>query len=123
MNKPVRIVLLGGADEEFRRLNEIVGNQIKFGKENSEEIQLLKSIKQKIGFIKSNPFYGDPIAKNLIPEEYKIKYPSTNLFRAELSQFWRMIYTLKGDEIEIIAFILDIIDHPNYNKKFGYKKK
>lgn len=123
MNKPVRVVLLGEADEEFKRLNEIVGNQIRSGRENSEEIQLLNSIKQKISFIKSNPFYGDPIAKNLLPKEYKIKYRAINLFRAELSQFWRMLYTLKGDEIEIIAFVLDIINHPDYNKKFGYKKK
>ena len=123
MSKPVRVVLLGEAEEEFKKLNEIVGNQIKFKRESSEEIQLLKSIKQKIDFIKSNPFYGDPIAKNLIPKEYKIKYRSINLFRVELSQFWRMLYTLKGDEIEIIAFVLDIIDHPTYDNKFKYKGK
>ncbi len=123
MNKPVRVVLLGEADEEFKRLNEIVGKQIKSGRENSEEIQLIRSIKQKVDFIKNNPFYGDPIAKNLIPEEYKTKYRLTNLFRAELSQFWRMLYTLKGDEIEIVAFVLDIVSHPDYDKKFGYRKK
>ena len=59
--------------------------------------------------------------KNLIPKKYKIKHNASNLFRVELSHFWRMLYTLKGDEIEIIAFILDITDHPDYNKKFGYK--
>lgn len=121
MNRIVRVVLLGDAEDEFKRLNEIVGNQIKSGRENSEEIQLLRSIRQKIDFIKSNPFYGDPIAKNLIPKEYKIKYKVINLFRAELSQFWRMLYTLKGDEIEIVAFVLDILPHPGYDKKFGYK--
>ena len=26
-----------------------------------------------------------------------------------------------GTEIEIIAFVLDIIDHPDYDKKFGYR--
>jgi len=123
MGKPVRVVFLGGADEEFKRLNEIAGNQLKSGRENSEEIQLIKSIKQKIDFIKSNPFYGDPIAKNLIPEEYKIKYRAVSLFRAELSRFWRMLYTLKGDEIEIVAFVLDILPHPDYDKKFGYRKQ
>ena len=123
MNKPVRVVLLGEADEEFKRLNEIVGKQIKSGRENSEEIQLIRSIKQKVDFIKNNPFYGDPVAKNLIPEVYKTRYRVTNLFRAELSQFWRMLYTLKGDEIEIVAFVLDIISHPDYDKKFGYRKK
>jgi hypothetical protein len=34
-----------------------------------------------------------------------------------------MLYTLtNGDsEIEIIAFVLDVIDHKEYDKKFGYK--
>ena len=120
MNKPVRIILLGEAEKEFKKLNEIVGNQLKSGRENSNEMQLLKSIKQKIDFIRDNPFYGNPIAKNLIPKEYKKRYQLTNLFRAELSQFWRMLYTLKGNEIEIVTFILDIIHHPKYDKKFGY---
>ncbi len=49
----------------------------------------------------------------------------TNLFWVELSNFWRMLCTLTDgeSEIEIIAFVLDIIDHVTYDKKFGYKKK
>lgn len=120
--KSVRVILLGKAETAYKRLNEIVGKQIESGKESSNEIQLLRSIKQKIDFIKANPFYGDPIAKNLIPEEYKIA-GAINLFRAELSQFWRMIYTVKGNEVEIVAFVLDILPHPDYDKKFGYKKR
>ena len=43
----------------------------------------------------------------------------------ELLDYWRMLYTLADGEtrIEIIAFILDVIDHKGYDKKFGYKKK
>ena len=122
MNKPVRVVLLGEADNAFKKLNEIVGAQVKMGTENTDEMRLLKSIRQKIDFVKANPFYGDPVAKRLIPEEYKI-YGAVNLFRVELSGFWRMLYTLKGDKIEIVAFVLDIIDHQIYDKKFGYRKK
>jgi len=33
-----------------------------------------------------------------------------------------MIYTLESDEIEIIVFVLDIIDHDEYNKKFKFRK-
>lgn len=121
--KPVRVILLDEAEKEFKRLNEIVGLQIKNGKEGTEEIQLLRSIKQKIDFIKVNPFYGDNIQKHLIPKEYLIKYQVSNLFRVELSNFWRMIYTVKGNQAEIINFILDIIDHPTYDKKFGYRKQ
>lgn len=122
MNKPVRVILLDEADSEYKKLNEIVGQQIKEGKENTEEIQLLRSIKQKIEFIKANPFYGDNIAKGLIPKYYVVKYNAKNLWRAELINFWRMIYTIKGDQVEVICFVLDILSHKDYDKKFGYEK-
>src|SRR3989344_4301779 len=118
MNKKVKVILLGQADIEYKKLNEIVGQQIKEGKENSDEMQLLRSIKQKVDFIKANPFYGDNIPKKLIPKDYNVQ----NLWRVELTNFWRMLYTIKGDEIEIICFVLDILDHKRYDKIFGYKK-
>ena len=119
MNKPVRVILVDDADESYKKLNDVVGEQIKQGKENSEEIQLLKSIKQKTEFVKANPFYGDNIPKNLIPKDYNVG----NLWRVELTGYWRMLYTIKGDQIEVICFILEITDHDRYNKIFGYKKK
>ncbi|MEK6888499.1 MAG: hypothetical protein AABW80_00140 [Nanoarchaeota archaeon] len=117
MNKPVKAILIGEAKEAYKKLIEVTGLQIKHGKENTEEMQLLKSIKQKTEFIKQNPFYGDNIKKNLIPEGYNVK----NLWRVELINYWRMLYTIKGDQIEIVCFILDILSHPDYDKKFGYK--
>ena len=123
MNKPVKLILLDEADSEYKRLNELVGQQLKESKENTQEIQLLRSIKQKVEFIKANPFYGDNIPKALIPKEYIIKYNAKNLWRVELTNYWRMLYTIKGDQVEVICFILDIIDHKNYDKKFGYRKK
>ena len=123
MNKPVRVILLGEADAEYKSLNQLVGQQLKEGKQSTFEIQLLNSIKQKINFIKLNPFYGDNIPKKLIPQEYKTMYGATNLWRAELVHYWRMLYTIKGDQVEIICFILDIVNHNDYNKKFGYMKR
>jgi len=119
MKKPVRIILINDAKESFIRLNEIVGHQIKFNKENTKEMQLLKSIKTKIEFIKQNPFYGDSIKKEQIPKDYNVP----NLWRTELTNYWRMLYTIRGDEIEIICFILNIINHDDYNKIFSYRKK
>jgi len=119
MNKPVRVILLDEADIEYKRLNKLVGQQIKERKENTKEMQLLRSIKQKIEFIRVNPFYGDNIHKRNIPKEYNVQ----NLWRVELSQYWRMLYTIKGDQIEIICFILGIINHHEYDKKLGYRKK
>lgn len=119
MNKPVRVILLDEAKSEYKKLNEIVGQQIKEGKENTFEMQLLRSIKQKTGFIKANPFYGDNIPKKYIPKGYNVP----NLWRVELVNFWRMLYTIRGDQVEIICFILEIINHDKYNKIFGYRKK
>ncbi len=118
MNKPVRIILIDDAKDAYTELNTIAGEQQRNGKKNSQELQLLRAITAKKNILKQNPFYGDNIPKNLIPKSYHVD----NLWRIELPGFWRMLYTIKGDEIEIICFILDIIDHDTYNKKFKYKK-
>lgn len=120
MNKKVRVILLDNADSEYKKLNQTVGRQINEGKENTEEMQLLRSINQKKELIRANPFYGQNIEKKKIP---KMHYRVSNLWRVELTGFWRMLYTIKGDEVQIICFILDIINHKDYNKAFGYKKR
>ena len=114
--KSVRVVLSPEAEEAYKQLNGLAVN-------SKLEKSILNSIKKKVELIKINPHYGNPIAKNLIPREYVLKYGVTNLFRVELSGFWRMLYTLTNDETEvvIVAFVLDIIDHKEYDKKFGYK--
>ena len=119
MKRMVRVVLIDEADSELKRLNEIVGQQAREGKTNTEEMQLLKSIKTKIEFIRANPFYGDNVPKDRIPAEYG----SQNMWHVELCNHWRMLYTIKGDLIEVFCFVLDILDHEKYNKKFGYKKR
>lgn len=114
--KIIRIKLSPEAEEVYQHLN-------KEAPDSKTERMILKAVNQKVELIKANPHFGGPIAKKLIPEEYKQKYGVTNLFRVELPTFWRMLYTLTDgeSEIEIIAFVLDIIDHEEYNKKFGYK--
>ena len=114
--KQVRIVLSPEAREVFNYLN----SQADFSK---HERMILKSFRQKVDLIKMNPHFGDSIRKTLIPKKYLIQYGVTNLFRVELPNFWRMLYTLTEGEtkIEIIAFVLEIIDHKEYSKRFGYK--
>jgi len=114
----VRVKLSPEAEEVYNHLNrEAPGSKT--------ERMILKAVNQKVELMKSNPQYGDPIAKSLIPAEYRQKYGITNLFRVELPAFWRMLYTLTDgeSEIEIIAFVLDIIGHKQYDKKFGYRGK
>ena len=115
--KTVNVVFSPEAKEVYEYLN---GQALK----SKIERTIFNAINDKIKLIKFNYHYGDPIKKELIPKEYQLKYGVTNLFRVELPNFWRMLYTLTNGEteIEIIAFILDIMDHKDYNRKFGYKK-
>ncbi len=114
--KPVRVILSPEAEEAYKQLNAVAAD-------SKIERSILNAIDKKKELIKANMHYGEPIAKDKIPDEYKIKYGVTNLFWVELSNFWRMLYTLTNNEteVEIIAFVLDIMNHEQYNKKFGYK--
>ena len=116
--KVIKVIFSPEAEEVYKYLNEQAIN-------SKIEKSILNAVNKKVNLIKLNIHYGDPISKNLIPMEYVEKYGITNLFRVELPNFWRMLYTLTNSEseIEIIAFVLDIIDHKKYNKKFGYKNK
>jgi len=116
MKKQVKVILSPEAEEVYRYINEQAPD-------SKQERTILNAINQKIGLIKQNPHFGNPMSKKLIPKEYIKRYGVRNLFRVELPSFWRMLYTLTEGEtkIEIVSFVLDIIDHPTYNKKFGYK--
>ena len=82
--KKVRVIFSPEAEEVYGHLNEIAPN-------SKVDRSILNAINKKVELIKMNVHYGEPIAKRLILEEYKIKYEATNLFRVELSSFWRML--------------------------------
>ena len=116
--KDVRVILSKDAEEAYRYLDE-------HAFESKIDRSIFNSINKKVELIKDNPHYGEPISKSLIPKEYIEKFGVTNLFRVELANYWRMLYTLTDGEstVEIIAFVLDIIDHKKYDKKLGYRKR
>ncbi|MCC7570859.1 hypothetical protein KO465_05960 [Candidatus Micrarchaeota archaeon] len=114
--KQIKVILSPEAEEVYKYLN-------KQSKKSKIERSIINSLSKKVDLIKVNCHYGDPVPKKLIPKEYIEKYGIKNLFRVELPNYWRMLYSLVDGEnqIEIIAFVLDISDHDAYNKKFGYK--
>ena len=121
--KEVKIVLSEEATEQFRELNRTVGEELQRGVTSSVHQSIFRSIERVKEWLKENPFVGDQVKKSQIPKYYVDKYEVTNLWRIELSNYWRLIYTIQSNEIEIIDFVLDIIDHDEYDKKFGYKGK
>lgn len=112
LGKEVRVFMRDEAKQSFSELKKRTDHQSQ---------SILNSIDRVISVLKENPQFGDPIKKELIPKKFK-EQGIKNLYRAELSNFWRMLYTIEGNQIEIFLFILSITDHPDYNKLFGYKK-
>ena len=104
--KTVRVILSKDAEEVYKFLN-------KEAPYSKIEKTILNAMKKKVELIKMNPHYGEPISKKLMPKKYIEKYGVTNLFWVKLPNFWRMLYTLTSGEtvIEIIAFVVDILDH------------
>jgi Txe/YoeB family toxin of Txe-Axe toxin-antitoxin module len=119
-NKEVKVVFSEKANSVYEELNKVVGDEIKNKINSSFHQTLLRSINRVKELLKVNPFAGDQVHKERIPKVYA-KEDVQNIWRVELADRWRMIYTITGDEVEITSFVLDIFNHRNYDKLFGYK--
>lgn len=86
-----------------------------------ENGDLKKFIKRAITDICNNAFCGIQIRKNQIPIEYIQKYKITNLWKYDLPNGWRLIYSITTpDKVRIISLILEWFNHPEYERKFHY---
>lgn len=72
--------------------------------------------------LKENPLAGVKLPGELWPKIYLKKYAIDNLRKYDLPNGWRLIYTLRGSAVEIVAVILEwFSSHKGYEKRFGYK--
>ena len=117
--KLVRVI--GNADIALQKLEYNINSYQAGGKTPPKsDVQLYKSIERALAHLKQKPFIGDNIQKDHIPKELQ---HLPNLFRLELSQFWRLLYYVTGDEVRIILVVFEICDHATYDRLFGYQKK
>ena len=86
-----------------------------------EDTALAMHIKKTMEKLQSNPFYGVKISSKLWPADYVRKFQITNLRKCNLSDGWRLTYTLKGNAVEIVSIVLEWFSHKDYEKRFGYK--
>ena len=122
MNKEIVVQFDRDAYKEYTELQEAVA-QGKRSRSNPTYEQLLSSINSAIKNLKANSFYGDLIPKKYLNKGVITRYGTDKIFRIELVGYWRLLYTVIGEETKIIAFILEYMDHEKYNKLFGYKKR
>jgi len=93
-------------------------NELKEGK--FQDKKLYEWVQRAKKDLKENPFCGIQIPKKLIPKKYVQKYDANNLWKYDLPSAWRLIYTIKGNEIMIISIVLEWMKHKDYEKRFRY---
>lgn len=119
--KEVGVRLSEEADLVYTELNKIVEEEKLKGIDSSFHQTLLRSINRVRDELKQDPFAGDQVPKRQIPPKYTKKFDVDNVWRIELADRWRLVYSITGNQVEIITFIMDIFNHKEYDKVFGYK--
>jgi len=85
-----------------------------------EDKRLYGFILRAINDLKKNPITGTKVPKKLWPKEYITNYRITNLWKYDLPNSWRLVYTIETDEVRIMNIILEWFNHKDYEKRFGY---
>lgn len=122
-DKEIWVSFSEDADQGYQELQKKVIGEKERGLENSNNTQLLKSIERAKNNLKIDPQFGIHIPRKVISKFVVARYGTNRLWKIDLVGYWRLIYTITGDEIKVVAFVLEFMNHKEYDKIFGYKKK
>tara|TARA_Y100000310_G_C20043351_1_gene517191 strand:- start:83 stop:457 length:375 start_codon:yes stop_codon:yes gene_type:complete len=111
------------ADADYQELQKKVIGEKEQDIANSPNMQLLKSIERAKNSLRIDPQFGIHIPRIVISKAVVSRYGTDRLWKIDLVGYWRLIYTITGDEVKIIAFVLEFMNHKKYDKIFGYRKR
>ena len=100
-------------DEKLQNLFE------KLKDSKTEDKKLYEWIARAFEDLEKNAFCGTQIPKRLIPKEYK-KYELDNLWKYDLPNAWRLIYTVAKGEVCVLSIVLEWMNHKDYENRFNY---
>jgi Txe/YoeB family toxin of Txe-Axe toxin-antitoxin module len=83
----------------------------------SKDDKLSKSLLKAKEDLQKNAYAGQQIKKDLIPKKYK---HYSNLWRYELVDAWRLIYSIGRDQVQVLSIVLEWGSHKEYDRLFGY---
>jgi hypothetical protein len=55
-----------------------------------------------------------------MPKEYIKKYGIENLWKYNLPNAWRLLYSVARDEVMVISIVLEWLPHKKYERRFKY---
>jgi len=93
----------------------------KLKKSKTEDKKLYEWLVRAFEDLENDSFCGIQISKKLTPREYEKKFGKIdNLWKYNLPNAWRLIYTIKTNEIIVLSIVLEWMGHKKYERKFNY---
>ena len=86
----------------------------------TEEQQLYRRLVRAFQDIEKNAFCGIQIPKRLIPKKLLQRYNLTNLWKYNLPDAWRLLYSIENNQLIVVSVILAWIPHKTYDHLFHY---
>ncbi|MBU2633629.1 MAG: type II toxin-antitoxin system RelE/ParE family toxin [Nanoarchaeota archaeon] len=111
MNLPSKVKFF---DEKLKKAFE----ELQKGK--GEEKKLYEWLERAFKDIEENAFCGIQVPKKIIPREYIQKYKIHNLWKYNLPNSWRLLYSIENQDIIVVSIILEWMNHKDYERRFGY---
>ena len=88
-----------------------------------EKGQIHKDVKKTIEELKKEKIVGTHLQRNKVPKYYIRKHGFNAYYKVVLPENWRLIYGITSINREKCALLMEVFDHIDYNKRFGFKKK
>lgn len=86
----------------------------------AEDKHLYEWISRALDDLENDAYCGIQIPKRLIPKEYIRGYGITNLWKYNLPNAWRLIYSVAKEEVIVISIIIEWLNHKKYERRFRY---
>lgn len=94
--------------------------RIAFENLKDSDQELYFHLAEAIKNIENNAFSGIQIPKRLIPKEYMKNYNIRNLWKYNLPNGWRLMYSIESTGIIVVSIILEWLTHKEYERRFKY---
>lgn len=86
----------------------------------TEDSRLYEWLNRAFDDIAENAHCGILIPRRLIPKEYIRDYGIDNLWKYDLPEAWRLLYSVGKEKVIVISIVLEWLDHKNYERRFKY---
>lgn len=85
-----------------------------------QDTVLKRRIDSALSELKADRTAADHVPKKYWPKYYVKKWKINNLYKKNLGPSWRLTYTLLFDGVGVGVYVLEILNHKQYDRRFGY---